>query len=160
MRLVPVDSHVKFEKVKQVAKKQEVASRPEDKIHAALEKHAGPAIKKDNKMSKLLKKFKESITRTNKETRSAVEEAEDVIAGSKSMAAAPSKAAAARGRPKKRSGKNGGDSDDDDGDKRCDFDQNFSGDEGLVSDDNKGGNSSDDIGLGDDDDDDKDLFAA
>lgn len=43
-------------------------------------------MKKENKMSKLLKKFKESITRTNKETRSAVEEFED-ITGSKAMAA-------------------------------------------------------------------------
>ena len=104
-------------------------------------------------MNKLLKRFKDSIAKTNRETKTTVEENDDALMRGNGTTSTKKKA------PKRKRGGRGGDSDSDDGDKRVDFDQNFSGDEGLVSGDENKGADSDDIGL-DDDDDDKDLFAA
>ena len=69
MRLVPVDSHVKFEKVKQAAKPATVAqSQPQIDIQAALARHGvtTAAPKKENVLSKLRNNIRRSIAATNR----------------------------------------------------------------------------------------------
>jgi len=177
MRLVPVDSHVKFEKVKQIGKKPAggASAQPQIDLQAALVRHGAATAppKKENILGKLRNNIRRSIALTNRTINTVGGSSATIKTGvvatstskgrdSKSSAGKEEGSKTTPKAPKKKKAgkKRKSESDDgDDGDKECDFDDNFSGDEGLNSGDDNRHNSSD-IGLSDDDDAEKDVYAA